>query len=218
MSRPLAAFLALPLIGATFAVGFAAFSNGPAGRCGSDYRVHRGDTLYSIARRCGTSVGAIARASRLRDPRRIAVGQRLVIPGGRHAAAPHHRADDGGGHGLVYRMAPQDTLFSLARWSRVSLPALMAANPGINPHKIEIGDPIRLPGGAVAPDAMRARERGVAMPGHRPAQAMPDHHGRSPHPGFSREDGDKPDADEDDSDRDGDFEHENDREREPEGM
>src|SRR6185503_5817859 len=60
-----------------------------------------------------------------------------------------------------YRIRPTDTLFSLARWSRTGLPALLAANPGIDPRKIEIGDPISLPAGAADPELLRARERGV---------------------------------------------------------
>jgi hypothetical protein len=39
-----------------------------------------GDTLWRISRRYGVSVEAIARANGLRDPDRISVGQRLVVP------------------------------------------------------------------------------------------------------------------------------------------
>jgi len=43
--------------------------------------VRRGETLYSIARRYGTTVSAIMVANGLANPNRIYVGQRLVIPG-----------------------------------------------------------------------------------------------------------------------------------------
>lgn len=46
-------------------------------------RVHvvaRGDTLWRISRRYGTTVDAIVRANRIADSTRIAVGQRLWIP------------------------------------------------------------------------------------------------------------------------------------------
>jgi LysM repeat protein len=134
------------------------------GRCGSIYIVVRGDTLYSIARRCRSTVAAIAGASQLADPRRIEVGEPLVIPGrpARIAVAEPGKPEPRGGAAMVYGFRPTDTLYSLARWARVSVPALLAANPGINPHKIEIGDPIRLPAGAVWPEPARARERGPA--------------------------------------------------------
>ena len=49
--------------------------------------VRPGDTLSSIARSYGTSVGAIAAANHLPNPNRIRVGQVLYIPGPRCAAA-----------------------------------------------------------------------------------------------------------------------------------
>jgi membrane-bound lytic murein transglycosylase D len=47
------------------------------------YRVQAGDTVGSIARRFGTTVGAIQRANGLSRPDRIKVGQYLRIPGQR---------------------------------------------------------------------------------------------------------------------------------------
>jgi len=47
---------------------------------GNVYIVRRGDTLYSIARRYGKSVAAIAEANHLINTHLIFVGQRLVIP------------------------------------------------------------------------------------------------------------------------------------------
>jgi LysM repeat protein len=125
------------------------------GGCGDSYTVARHDTLYSIARRCGLGVDAIARANRI-DPTRIAAGQRLVLP----------RPDEAGvkpdeDEGLTYRFRHGDTLYSLARWARVDLRALIAANPCVEPHQIAAGDLIRLPYGAVPPEPARLRERGA---------------------------------------------------------
>lgn len=44
--------------------------------------VQSGDTLFSIARRYGTTVGALADANQLEDPSRIYVGQQLMVPVG----------------------------------------------------------------------------------------------------------------------------------------
>ena len=155
MSRPLAALLCLGMIGAAAALPHA------RGRCdGGAYVVMRGDTLYSIARHCRSNVAAIARASGLADPRRIEVGQRLVIPGGA-ARSDETRASAPAPGALSYRFQGADTLYSLARWARVSPRALIAANPRIDPRKIEIGDAVRLPAGAADPSMLRARERGA---------------------------------------------------------
>lgn len=140
------------------------------GACGDSYVVARHDTLYSIARRCGFGVGEIARANRI-DPTRIAAGQRLVLPqAGGDGARRHERRP------LVYRFRHGDTLYSLARWARVDLRALLAANPRIDPRDIDAGTAIRLPAGAVAPEPARLRERGaqhVATPPPRPPRAAP---------------------------------------------
>lgn len=58
------------------------------------HTVQRGETLWRISQRYGTSVDAIARANRLRDPSLIRTGQRLLIPGS--APAVSAPAPDGG--------------------------------------------------------------------------------------------------------------------------
>jgi membrane-bound lytic murein transglycosylase D len=51
------------------------------------YRVRRGDTVSIIARRFGITEGELVALNGLRDRNRIAVGQRLKVPGARGAAA-----------------------------------------------------------------------------------------------------------------------------------
>ncbi|MGD2144842.1 MAG: LysM domain-containing protein, partial [Anaerolineae bacterium] len=46
------------------------------------HMVRRGETLFSIAKRYGSSVDALAHANGLADPTRIYVGQQLTVPGG----------------------------------------------------------------------------------------------------------------------------------------
>lgn len=50
------------------------------GACTSPYIVQRGDTLYSIAQRCGSSVDAIMAANNIPAPEYIFPGQQLTIP------------------------------------------------------------------------------------------------------------------------------------------
>jgi LysM repeat protein len=158
MSRSLA-FALLFAVSASLAAGPPAPA---AGGCGGSYVVTRGDTLYSIARRCHSTVVAIAGASGLADPRRIEIGERLVIPGFDAPGAPEDAKPEPAPPTTVsYSFRPGDTLYSLARWARISVPGLLAANPGINPNKVEIGDAVRLPAGAVSPEPARLRERGT---------------------------------------------------------
>ena len=156
MNRSLAAAGAAMLV----LVALTALAPATRGDCGATYDVVRGDTLTAIARRCGSSIAAIARASGVADPNRIFVGQRLVIPG--HAAVRERPRPAAAA--ASYAIARGDTLFSLARWSNVSLASLMAVNPGVDPRRIEIGDRIRLPAGARDPVGHRRRERSGAVP------------------------------------------------------
>ncbi len=54
----------------------------PASSGNRAYTVQRGDTLGKIAARFGSSVSAIARASKIANPNLIYPGQKLTIPGG----------------------------------------------------------------------------------------------------------------------------------------
>ena len=157
--------LPVPALLIVLAAGVAAGPPAPTpGGCGRTYTVVRGDTLYSIARRCRATVVGLAEANRLNDPRRIEVGQVLVMRGP-DVPFPFDptkpEADRAPRAGLVYTFQPGDTLYSLARWARTSVGALFAANPGIDPRSVEIGDIVRLPAYAVAPGTARMRERGT---------------------------------------------------------
>lgn len=52
---------------------------GPGVRSSGVHVVRAGETLSGIARRYGTTVGALARTNGIRDPNRLRVGQRLVV-------------------------------------------------------------------------------------------------------------------------------------------
>jgi membrane-bound lytic murein transglycosylase D len=56
-------------------------SNGAGKASGGVYKVQRGDTLDSIARRHGTTAKSLAALNGLRNRHRIKAGQRLVLPG-----------------------------------------------------------------------------------------------------------------------------------------
>lgn len=175
---------------------------GPGPGCGGGFTAARGDTLYSIARRCETTVTELAQENRLGQPPQLAAGQDLTIPGFARGALTPPDADAPlpprrppppssarPDRGLpppplmvpimrpddvgIYHFQAGDTLYSLARWMRTSLAALRAANPDVDPRDIDVGDPIRLPRGAARPEALRARERGQTAAGTAPAPPAP---------------------------------------------
>jgi LysM repeat protein len=107
------------------------------------YVVRRGDTLYSVARRYGTTVSAIMQANGLQNSNRIYVGQRLVVP---TSGTAQPAATSG-----TYVVQRGDTLFSIASRHGVSVQALALANNIYNPNLIHSGQRLVIPGaGATA--------------------------------------------------------------------
>jgi len=115
-----------------------------------EHRVTRGQTLGAIAGRYGTSVGAIRAANNNVNPRRLQIGQLLVIPRDRGTRV----AASGGGASssataalrdgpLTVTVRPGDTLWSIARRYGTSTSNLMAAN-GLSSSVIHPGDRITI--------------------------------------------------------------------------
>lgn len=101
-------------------------------------RVRAGDTVSSIAKAHGTSVEAVARASRLRNPNVIRVGEILRVPVAR-AYRPRHAA------ARVVVVRRGDTLDGIARAHGTTWPVLAHLNRIARPGSIQPGQRIRLP-------------------------------------------------------------------------
>lgn len=104
---------------------------------GFAYIVKSGDTFFSIARRYGIAVPALSAANPGVDPNALRVGQQLCIP----AAAPPQEPCPG----RLYTIQPGDTFYGLARRFGYTLDALLAANPGVNPDSLRVGQAFCLP-------------------------------------------------------------------------
>ena len=100
------------------------------------YIVQRGDTLYSIARRYGTTVHAIAVANKIANPSRIYAGQQLVIPGGSTTPPPS---------GRIHIVQVGETLYSISRRYGTTYWAIAMANNLANPNVIYAGQRLVIP-------------------------------------------------------------------------
>ena len=82
------------------------------------YTVVRGDTLFSIARRFGTTVDALVELNNLADPSRISAGQVLVISEGAPSTATPEPTTETPtpepGETVTYVVQPGDTLGAIA--------------------------------------------------------------------------------------------------------
>ncbi|HZK35200.1 MAG TPA: LysM domain-containing protein, partial [Bacillota bacterium] len=104
------------------------------------YIVQSGDTFYKLAARFNTTVEAIIAANPGVNPNMLMVGQQICIPG---TTPPPTTCPSGT---TAYTVRAGDTFFSIARAHNVSVDALIAANPGVNPDRLQIGQIICIPG------------------------------------------------------------------------
>ncbi|MGB9871571.1 MAG: LysM peptidoglycan-binding domain-containing protein [Anaerolineae bacterium] len=119
-----------------------------------EHVVAAGETLFSIARRYGTTVDAIAHANSIPDPRQIFVGQRLVIPG---LLGP---VDTWTAH--IVR--PGETLTGIARQYGLDWRTIALANHLVNPTLLTAGQVVRIPTGReVATGALHAVQPGETL-------------------------------------------------------
>lgn len=98
-------------------------SPGPPPQCSFYYTVRWGDTLFSIARRFGTTVQAIVAANNIVNPSLIRVGQVLCIPGGIQPPPPPQVCTYIVQWGdTLYRIALRynTTIWELARMNNIS--------------------------------------------------------------------------------------------------
>jgi lipoprotein-anchoring transpeptidase ErfK/SrfK len=104
--------------------------------------VQRGENLYRIALRYGTTYWELAAANGIANPHRIYVGQRLAIPGGQQQS-PQEPAGD-----REHVVRRGENLYRIALRYGISYHSLAAANGIRNPALIYVGQVLRIPGGA----------------------------------------------------------------------
>ncbi|MBQ4472014.1 MAG: LysM peptidoglycan-binding domain-containing protein [Alphaproteobacteria bacterium] len=95
--------------------------------CTNIVRVHKGDTLYSIARRQNVSVRAIIDRNKLKPPYTLSIGQKLIIPQQRY-----------------YRVRKGDTLYSIAKKYGMTVASLARINNLKYPYTLSVGQRLLL--------------------------------------------------------------------------
>jgi murein DD-endopeptidase MepM/ murein hydrolase activator NlpD len=156
-----------------------------AARSGS-YRVARGDTLTSLAKKFGVSKEELADANGIDGRHGLRAGQKITVPGGgsahgrgeraearaeeprgRKAVAERARDDSAG----TYKVARGDTLSSVARRLGVSQRDLAEVNDLNGRHGLRAGQTLRIPGGREEA-RVSAREEAHAPPRERGGEAV----------------------------------------------
>jgi LysM repeat protein len=107
----------------------------PAGT--KPYTVKAGDTFYSIAKAFNTTVAALMSANPTVDPNSLLIGQAICVPMPAPGTCPAGTAP--------YTIKAGDTLYALAKTYHTTVTAIMAANPGLVPTALRIGQVICIP-------------------------------------------------------------------------
>ena len=95
---------------------------------GRFYIIGRGETLLSIARRCGLTLSALLAANPYLNPARYMSGQVVVIPADRPA------------HGTSrYTLGPDDKLVQVLRKFSMDVTTFCMLNPGLCPMDVRPG-------------------------------------------------------------------------------
>ena len=97
------------------------------------YEIQPGDTLFNISKRFNTSIGLLQGLNNILDGRQIIAGQTILVPSLNQAEVETH---------LV---APEDSLFSIARRYNTAVSLLMSLNGIADPRDLQVGASILVP-------------------------------------------------------------------------
>ena len=123
--------------------------------------VASGDSLWTLARRHGTTVEALAASNGISANGTLRVGQALTVPGqyaAVHATSGAAGADVGGAAATEIRVVPGDNLWKIARQHNTTVASLMALD-GLPHDRLTVGQTLR-----VVPDRRTRRRRGRGLP------------------------------------------------------
>jgi len=115
------------------------------------HTVKSGDTFSSISKKYGVSVSSLIAANPKVKPSNMKLDHKLIIPGSSSktiATTPkkvnHSKPNRQTSTFGSYKVAKGDTFYKIAKHNGMSLAALSAANPSLNPNKLQIGQTINL--------------------------------------------------------------------------
>ena len=105
------------------------------------YKIRKGDTLGRISRKMGVSVSSLMTVNKIRNARRLKIGQMLIIPFGPDEQVLRYA---GSQPSETVTIRSGDTLSSIAQNYRTSVASILQNNPGIKPTRLRPGQKIVL--------------------------------------------------------------------------
>jgi len=114
----------------------------------ASYTVQRGDSLWSIAKKNGISIGELASANNIKSNATLQIGQKLLVPSKSLAPTEGGAATATGTKGYIVKSG--DTLSTIATRHGTTIAAIRAAN-SLRGDMVRVGQELRIPDGSVAP-------------------------------------------------------------------
>jgi LysM repeat protein len=136
------------------------------------YIIQAGDTFTTIAAKLGTTVEALESANPTLTPTNLQIGASIVVPSSTVPVPPGPVVS-----GATYIIQAGDTFTIIAAKFNIALAALEAANAGVNPSTLQIGQVINLPPGVTGSPSTTTgglTNTGAFINYSGPASAFPD--------------------------------------------
>ncbi len=139
------------ITGAAAAAAVLAFGISPVFAATQTVTVKPGNTLWTLSKQYGTTVQALQAANPSVNPMNLQVGTVLKLP-----------AKTSASNTVVVQ--PGQTLWLIAHAHGVSVQALQAANPHVNPMNLQVGITLTLPASRTAPPAKASQPSTTIQP------------------------------------------------------
>jgi LysM repeat protein len=116
----------------------------------TEYTIVKGDTLAAIAKKNNVMLKALEAANPSVVPTKLKIGQKLTIPAGGSATPAEVDTTGASTGGEVYTIKSGDTLTKIAHSHGTTVKAIEAANSGLDPNHIKVGQKLTIPSKAEA--------------------------------------------------------------------
>lgn len=107
---------------------------------GKEYTIKSGDTLWDLAKKFGVTTSEIRQANRMGAHDKLAIGKQLVVP-------TAEKVSSNRGGAFWYTVRSGDTVLRIATKFGVTIAQVLSFNALDNPHRIRVGQKIRIPSG-----------------------------------------------------------------------
>lgn len=114
------------------------------------HRVAKGETIYSLAKYYRKNVEILILINKIKDPKKIRVGDPVFIPTNRYAAYYAQKKSKQLTAGSWHRVVRGDTIYSIARYYGKDVEILSRFNRFKDPKKLRVGELVFIPTDAYA--------------------------------------------------------------------